>query len=143
MNNRLFEVSLKAIIKNDKGEVLIMQDNGKFKGFYDFPGGRIQEGEENLELTSVLAREIVEETGDIKIKISKKPAAVGRHSIERTDGNKIFLIWIFFEAEFLGGEIIISDEHDGYKWVKLDEIELEKYFVLGSLDGIRNYLGKE
>lgn len=142
MAHRLYEISLKAIIKNPQGEALILLENGQTKGFYDFPGGRIEEGEEHLEFSDILSREIFEEVGDIKFTINKKPCALGRHTYLKDGVVTKHLIWIFFEAKYLEGDIKISQEHDDYKWVKLEEIDLEKYFTRGSLDGIKNYLGK-
>jgi hypothetical protein len=49
---------------------------------------------------------------------------------------------VFFEAEYFGDEIKISDEHTDHKWLDLDKIELEKYFKSGILEGIKMYLGK-
>ena len=141
--NKYFQISTKAILKNDKGEVLVLLENGQSKGFYDFPGGRIQEGEEELKPSAVLAREVAEEAGPIEFELSEKPCAVGRHSYIGRNGEKVYLIWIFFEGKFLGGDVKISAEHDGYKWVDLETIELTKYFVRGSLDGMKNYLGRE
>ena len=38
--NDFYQVSLKAILKNEKGEVLVLGglDGGSFEGFYDLPG---------------------------------------------------------------------------------------------------------
>jgi 8-oxo-dGTP pyrophosphatase MutT (NUDIX family) len=141
-NNQLFEVSLKTIIKNKDGKILVLKERSN-PITYDFPGGRIQKGEESLPLNEVLYREIIEEVGPIKFELSKKPAAVGRHSYTGDDGSTIHLIWIFFEAKFLDGKVVVSTEHTSFDWVDLNIIKLEEYFSRGSLDGMKNYLNRQ
>jgi len=139
--NQLFEISLKAIIKNNRGEILILKcrDNGKLAGYYDIPGGRIQTGEVGMALEKILKREIVEEVGDIQLEINPRIVTYGWHDRpDKIDGQRE-LIWFFFEAEYLGGEIKISSEHSDWKWQKLDKNNLEKFFIRGPLDGMRNY----
>lgn len=52
----LFRVSLNALIKNDKGEVLVVKESGR--DFWDLPGGGMDHGED---IKSALARELHEE----------------------------------------------------------------------------------
>ena len=43
-DNDFYQISLKVILKNDKGEMLALGGavGGVFEGFHDLPGGRIQ-----------------------------------------------------------------------------------------------------
>jgi NUDIX domain. len=135
-----YQVSLKALLKNDRGEILALKsvDNCSFAGYYDFPGGRIDVDEFATEIDQIIAREIKEEIGDIRFELSSAPVAIGRHQI----GNGTRVIYIFFEAKYLGGEIVISNEHLGYKWLELKNIDLAVYFKSGILDGVRMYQKK-
>ncbi len=139
-----YQVSLKLILKNEKGEVLILRDAGKneFAGFYDLPGGTIDTSELKVQIQDILKREIIEETGNIEVKVNEIPVALGRHEFAKLDalGNKIKVFYIFFEGQYFGGEVVVSEEHFDYKWVDLEDIELEKYFISGMLDGIQMYL---
>lgn len=54
----LFRVSLKALIRNDRGEVLVVKEAGRQA--WDLPGGGIDHGEP---IRSALARELKEEVG--------------------------------------------------------------------------------
>lgn len=144
-NNQFFQVSLKLFLQNDQGEVLIlkMPPQSSMAGFYDFPGGRIAESEAMDPFEEIIKREVEEELGaDCRWRLqSTKPVAVACHKYpSKKYGREIFLLWVFFEATYLGGEIRLSDEHAGYKWVRLGEIELEKYFVRGPLAAVKNYL---
>lgn len=62
----LFRVSLKAVILNDKGEVLIVKEHDR--DWWDLPGGGIDHGET---IKEALARELFEEVsyqGDFEYK---------------------------------------------------------------------------
>lgn len=141
----LYQVSLKAIIKNSKNEILILNahNDGNFAGFYDFPGGRIDENEFNVPFEKILMREIKEEIGNVKIKLNPTPIALGRHAFQsrQSAGNKeIHVLYVFFEAKYFSGKIKISNEHLGFKWVKFNKQNAKKYFCSGILEGVRTYL---
>lgn len=142
-----YQVSLKLILKNDNNEILSLGGlvGGSYEGYYDFPGGRINTDEFSTPLMDVLRREVVEEIGDIQYKVTPKPVAVGRHLLSA----KIFdlpedvhVLYLFFEAKYIGGEIKISKEHENYKWLNLDTINLDKLFMSANLEGIKMYLNK-
>lgn len=144
-----YQVSLKAILRNGRGEVLILKavDNGTYAGFYDFPGGRINRDEFNVEIIEILKREVIEEIGPIELEINLKPVAYGRHSIPGSDrdamildDNIVHVLYVFFEGEYKSGDILISKEHLRYEWIRLEDIALEKYFKSGILEGAKMYL---
>jgi len=145
-NRDFYQVSLKVILKNKEGEALIL--NGHPKGscayFYDLPGGRIDKDEFTVPLTEITRREVIEEIGNVEMTIDPKPVALGRHFVPASmasENTDLRILCVFFEAAFIGGDIVVSKEHDGFRWVNLAEIELEKFFVSGILEGIRMYLG--
>ena len=142
-----YQISLKLLLKNNNGEVLALKsvDNGSYAGYYELPGGRIDTDEFAIDFIDILNREALEEIGNSDFKINPKPVAVGRHLIPSgisKSGKDIHILLVFFEAEYFGDEIKISDEHTDHKWLDLDKIELEKYFKSGILEGIKMYLGK-
>jgi 8-oxo-dGTP pyrophosphatase MutT (NUDIX family) len=146
-----YQVSLKVILKNKRGEALILksEEYGSYKGYWDFPGGRIDEDEFHDSYEKIIAREIKEEVGNIKYKINCKPVAIGRHFVpahitRRTKEymDDLCVMYVFFEAEYLDGDICISDEHLEYKWQNLFDCQLDKLFVSGLLEGAEMYLGK-
>lgn len=145
--NDFYQISLKAIIKNKKGEVLVLGGlaGGSFEGFYDLPGGRIDKNEFTVPLAEIMSREIKEEVGDIKFSLNETPVAVGRHLLKAHisyESEDTHVLYLFFEAQYLEGEIKTSDEHTGFKWLNLEGVELEKYFKSGILEGIMIYLAK-
>jgi len=140
-----YHISLKLIIKNNLGEVLILKDrdDGSFSGFYDLPGGRINKDEFSSDYIEIVKRELYEETGLKDVLIDRAPVGIGRAKIKSLDqdGNKIRVFYVFFEAKYLNGNVIISREHSGFKWVNLKNIKLEDYFTASVLEGLKQYLG--
>ncbi len=142
-----FQVSLKVILKNNKGEILLLKmlDEGSMPGYYDFPGGRVRRNEIKTPLEKIIRREMREELGkDVRFSMSETPVALGRHwyfsKVYKKDQH---LFWIFFEARYKGGAIKISSEHKGYAWTRLTKKNYRKYFIRGPLQGAYNYLFKK
>lgn len=145
--NALFEVSLKIILKNKKGEILLLKTPTKssLEGHYDLVGGRIKEKEIGLPFGKIVTREIKEEIGSkVRYRIHEAPVAIGRHYYYSKSQQKIqYIFWVFFEALYQGGSIQISSEHSQYEWIKVNKQNLEKYFIKGSLEGMQHYLTKK
>lgn len=116
MDNITLRVAAKAVITNDKGEVLLLREaktyqEGTNTGKYQIPGGRLNIGESYGE---GLRREVKEETG---LEISPHyPIYVGEwHPLIK--GEQYQIIAIFTVCEVMGGDVSLSEEHDDYKWV--------------------------
>ena len=68
-NDSLYRISLKCLVVNDKGEVLVVRENGR--GSWDLPGGGMDHGED---IQSAITRELNEElsyTGSFSYEILK------------------------------------------------------------------------
>ncbi len=135
-----YQISLKAILRRDDGRILGL--NGKigrsFEGFYDLPGGRIEDAEFALPLDNILRRELREELGpEIAFTVSDQPVALGRHWSR--EGIPVF--YVFFEALIDNPDIIpvVSHEHEGWAWLDLSAQPLEKLFVSGILEGVKGW----
>ena len=129
---QLFYVGQKAFIDKN-GEVLVLTLPN---GWIDFPGGKIQEGETDFD--TAFKREVQEETG-LKIEIGELFhrwyfTFISPH---KNAGKKVFLLG--FKCKYISGDIKISDEHKGYRWVNKNNYQklkedrghfkaLEKYF---------------
>lgn len=142
-----YQVSLKVLIKNSQGEILALKNpsNGSMGGFYDIPGGRLHKDEFSITFEDCIRRELNEEIGDIKYNLNLRPVSFGRHIVPASispSKKDVHIIYIFFEADYLGGQIEISREHLGYEWLKFESLDLKKYFKSGILEGIMGYLNK-
>lgn len=128
-----FFVGQKAFIEKD-GQVLVLLDEFGV----DFPGGKIQEGEDNL--AEALQREVTEET-QLQITIGSPfitwHSTVKKNKNPNNIGKKTFLVG--YLCQYVSGEVTLSDEHDSYRWVNKSNYKeladnsshfqaLEKYF---------------
>jgi 8-oxo-dGTP diphosphatase len=116
MNEFTQRIAMKAVIVNDKGQVLIVREaatygEGTQRGRYHMPGGRIEAGE-NFE--DALRREIKEETS-LEV-IIEYPIYVGEwRPVIRGIPHQI--IGVFMVCKPIGENVKLSSEHDDYKWI--------------------------
>jgi 8-oxo-dGTP diphosphatase len=126
-NDQVFYVGQKAFISKNGKVLALVHETG-----LDFPGGKIQEGK--LDFLEELKREVREETG---LEINGAEPFFTWSTQHQKTGNLIFLIG--YKCEYASGEVIISDEHVGYRWVSPDDYSevaedsdyykaLQKYF---------------
>lgn len=109
-NEQQFYLVQKAFIR--KGDSILVLNDPE-EGL-DYPGGKIQKGEEDQ--IGALKREVMEETG-LKINIGKPFfTAIDKYPENHRHSGKMFFI-VFYECEYVSGEIRLSDEHDNFSWV--------------------------
>lgn len=87
--NTFYRVSLKAYIKNEKGEVLVCKENSDT---WSLPGGGLDHGEDVL---VGLQRELNEEIGPVEL-LSAEPVFIKGFYTPVKDA---WLLWIVFEAK--------------------------------------------
>ncbi|BBE42506.1 bis(5'-nucleosyl)-tetraphosphatase [Conexivisphaera calida] len=85
-------------------------------GYWEFPKGNIEPGESPLDAAR---REVKEETGlDVRF-IEGFERRITYYY--RREGQLVRKEVTFFLAEAVEGEVVISWEHQGYKWASYDE----------------------
>ncbi|MBI2050792.1 MAG: NUDIX hydrolase [Parcubacteria group bacterium] len=146
-NPDYYNVALKIILKNKKGKILVLK-NAEETGegdYYDMPGGRINTDEFTTPYETLIDRELKEEIGgDVKYKLSLDPVSFGRHEYFSVRQKKeIRVFYLLFEAEYIAGVPIVSHEHSGYKWLRLENIPFEKYFIKGMLESVKRYAANQ
>jgi molecular chaperone GrpE len=126
---QLFRLSQKVLFfDKEKNTFLIMKATTEkddiethkewFKkyGPWDLPGGHVEEGE--VELRKSLEREIKEET---EINLENLDVDLHRFELMINDYNPNHGMNIIYLIEYFGA-VILSDEHEEYKWATADEI---------------------
>ncbi len=107
-----FEVSLKAAIFRE-GRLLLLQEADT--EYWELPGGRIDVGEEWVPHGEILAREIAEELG-VTFRVVLRAETVSWVRQRPTDGVYQFLV--VHVADLVGGEAILSSEHQALRWTR-------------------------
>lgn len=115
MQTKPFDLSVKALIRDEKGRVLIIKKSMQsrfFAGKWDLPGGKVDAGDT---FDEALLREVTEETSLI---VSLQ------HFLGATEDQMpdINIILLFMEAAVESGQVRLSSEHEAYEWVSQYEL---------------------
>ena len=106
----LFQISVKVLMRDGNNILLTRGDGG-----IDLPGGRIDVGEEDALFSDIVSREVREELGeDIKFRLG---SVLFVHRLGHTKEKEEGIINIVFDAEYVSGDIKLSNEHVSYEWV--------------------------
>lgn len=107
-------VAPKVFVKGPSGRYLFIQRSAPSKHFamqWELPGGKMDEGEE---IGECLIRETKEETGlDLTL---TGVAGAGAGSIPNLN-----LAYMFMTGIVDSENVILSDEHDDFKWISLED----------------------
>ncbi|MBI2583951.1 MAG: NUDIX domain-containing protein [Candidatus Aenigmarchaeota archaeon] len=126
MHEQLFHVGVKALILDDKKNILLLRVNPKNlkfpdKAFWDIPGGRVRE----KQLEETLLEELKEETALDKkdINLGKVFSITISHKKNPTDikGVKLALVVFLCKLRNKDKKIKLSIEHTECKWVPIGE----------------------
>lgn len=130
----------RAII-NDRNQILLLQcseSDSCNANLWEFPGGKVGAGEEMM---MVLNREVLEETG---ITIGNISSIAHVESEVVTSGKYTGRLYValFYTAQRLGGELILSDEHSDASWedprrIATRALTLESRRAVQSLHGLK------
>lgn len=119
-DNDIFQVGVKALIRNSKGEILVLHDQpypGRSEDlpiYWDLPGGRIKD---NHKAEETLRREVKEEISIKNIQINDLVIATATNFNVVIDGYTVRLMILIYECKIIGDhEIKLSEEHQNYGW---------------------------
>jgi len=103
-----------GIIRNEAGDILVTQrpEGGRLAKKWEFPGGKIREGESPK---ACLVREIQEEL-DIKIEVEGLFHAVNHHYPEED------ILLLVYVCRFVNGSIQLNAHRD-FRWVEPKDLE--------------------
>lgn len=124
--NTFYRVAVKALIKNEKGQILLVKEKSEK---WDLPGGGLDHGEEPED---GLRRELQEEIGvSDKIDIGK----IVRQKSFWLDEKQAYLMWIVYEvkiqesSEFYFGDGVTAIQYIDPVYFHSSEDERENYLA--------------
>ena len=119
MNNattvKPYRMAVKAVILDDQRRCLLVRRsafNKNFVGCWEWPGGKVDQGE-NFE--TALLREAREETG-LAVQIT---GLAGAMTFEMP---AVHVVLLCMEASRVSGELRLSEEHDNLAWAPLGDL---------------------
>jgi len=107
------QLAVSGAIFRDNKVLLVRRARSPGKGFYSFPGGRVEFGES---LHAALHREVDEETG---LRIEILGLAGWREVLPGAGAGGHYLI-MSFAARWTARDPVLNDEHDDFKWLAPD-----------------------
>ena len=115
---RDYGLTMRGIIKNDDGEILILKRHPKSRtdpDTWELPGGKVENGEF---FDDALLREIMEET-NLDCKVGDLAIAIQHdYPFKRT-------VQMIMYLDDVKGEVKISDEHTDARYASIDEIKTQ------------------
>ena len=111
-----YGLTVRGIIRNDSGEILIVKRHPKSRTdpeMWELPGGKVEKGEH---FADALVREIKEET-DLDVEVGDFCEAVQNdYAHKRT-------VQLMMYLSDVTGEVKISEEHTEFMWAPIEKIK--------------------
>ena len=126
MKQKLWKICMCGVLKfNDEYLVLKRSDDDDdMAGVWEFPSGNAECGED---LYKALIREIKEETGITIKRDDVKLCSFTQYESEKADYIKCSVQLNFLVNLKQKEEVLISEEHINYKWVKATDPEIDEF----------------
>ncbi|TDF93042.1 NUDIX hydrolase [Paenibacillus piri] len=128
MKTSIVLVASVSIVRDNK--VLIIKENKpSIRNKWNFPGGRIEPGEDILDAAH---REVKEETGyDVKL-----TGTTGIYNFISDTNNQV--IMFHFTGEIIGGSLQLDDiEINEYKWIMASDLLIPNLYEIRGADVIK------
>ena len=124
-----YRVSVKALIKNDKNEILVVKES---QDFWSLPGGGLDHGEIAQD---AIKREIMEELGVSGVEVGEivytKPIY-----LDRLD---VWVLWVVYEATLTVNVFEFGDGVTDAKFISVAELEgLDDIFEKAIVEVVKN-----
>jgi 8-oxo-dGTP diphosphatase len=107
MSEQLFQVGVKALVRDDQGRVLLVRETTHQSIYWDIAGGRMEPGEQ---LESALLRELSEEVGVQSIAAASQLTTVLSNKQVPTNHGNVALLLVVYEVKLNDGQRISPGE---------------------------------
>lgn len=112
-------LSVKAVITDAEGRQLLLRrapDSRHFKGEWEWPGGKVDPGED---FAVALAREVREECG-LEVEFT------GLAGSSEFELEMVRVVMVCLNARVTGGAMRLSEEHDDFAWIAPAELSAQE-----------------
>ncbi len=137
------------VFLRDGNKLLILKLIDEYGGYWDFPGGRvntnIRDDQSHNKLIGELHREVREEIGE-GVKYTKDPRPVETAFMVPPHKPHRNIFMVFYEAQYNGGDVVLCDEHQEYKWVDVmsyDPKAEDDYWTPSYWEVVERYMKRE
>src|ERR1022692_422221 len=128
MQAKPFRLAVKAVVFDSQKRCLLMRRsavNRNFVGCWEWPGGKVDDGED---FTTALLREAREETS-LEVEIT------GLAGAAEFETPKASVVLLCLEGHVIGGSMRLSEEHDAFEWV--NPVDFHRYELL---PGVQDFM---
>lgn len=119
------DVIQKALLREPSGKFLILRrskTDTRRPLQWDLPGGTLDDGES---LTVGIKREILEESN---LEVAMPRLVYSKTEHRKWDDGESNVVFLFYYAQTDSDEVMVSSEHDMYRWVEFDDLfEIYEY----------------
>ena len=120
MSEKPWSLAVKAVVFDPEGCCLLVRrsaHNRNFVGMWEWPGGKVDPGED---FATAIHREVAEEAG-LTVELT------GLAGATEFEMPKVNVVLLCMEARLTGGALRLSEEHDAFAWIPLAEIPRYAY----------------
>lgn len=116
-------LAVRCFVIGPRGLLLVIKRSAHSShrpGQWEVPGGKASEGKD---LWEALEREVLEETG---LRVKPMGSSFTVAEIETVEGGRnagLSYVTLFCVTDLVGGELILSGEHESFEWVTFDEFK--------------------
>ena len=107
MAEQLFQVGVKALVRDETGRILLVRETAYEQSYWDIPGGRMEPGEDLLQ---TLVRELSEEIQVSGLASARQLLTVRSNKQIVTEQGTISLLLVVYEVKHNSGQKPIPGE---------------------------------
>jgi 8-oxo-dGTP pyrophosphatase MutT (NUDIX family) len=136
MEEDLFFLSIKAIIRNEQGDILLLKGKTEDDEYWDFPGGRARKKER---IDNTLQRAVLEETGLRLSSFTPQLMILSKARMRVEHGSHGVVTWVHL-CEVEDASAVKVGKHEKHDWVSSHEavMRLSSRYPEEMIDMIKN-----